>query len=132
MSQITDASRTPDAAPVDATPSDDAATFAHHYGITPTGNAVDPHGELVGKNVLHALHDVASTAKHVGKTTAATDALLVDIDLDATHELPKAPWFVDTHWSVRRTLLHIIAETTQHAGHADIIRESLDGQKSMG
>jgi len=28
--------------------------------------------------------------------------------------------------------LHIIAETSQHAGHADIIRESLDGAKSMG
>ena len=24
------------------------------------------------------------------------------------------------------------AETAQHAGHADIIRESLDGQKTMG
>ncbi|MGO1727791.1 MAG: mycothiol transferase [Glutamicibacter ardleyensis] len=29
-------------------------------------------------------------------------------------------------------MLHIIAETTQHCGHADIIRESLDGQKTMG
>jgi hypothetical protein len=29
-------------------------------------------------------------------------------------------------------ILHIIAETRQHAGHADIIRESLDGAKSMG
>ncbi|MDQ4033340.1 MAG: DinB family protein, partial [Actinomycetota bacterium] len=27
---------------------------------------------------------------------------------------------------------HVIAETAQHAGHADIIRESLDGAKSMG
>jgi uncharacterized damage-inducible protein DinB len=35
-------------------------------------------------------------------------------------------------WSARRTLLHIIAETSQHAGHADIIRESLDGAKTMG
>ncbi|MGQ3382481.1 DinB family protein [Glutamicibacter sp. TV12E] len=61
-----------------------------------------------------------------------TDALLAEVDLDAVHELPSAPWFVDTHWSVRRTLMHIIAETTQHSGHADIIRESLDGQKSMG
>lgn len=61
-----------------------------------------------------------------------TDRLLAEIDLDTVHELPRAPWFVDTHWSVRRTLLHIIAETTQHAGHADIIRESLDGQKTMG
>ena len=28
--------------------------------------------------------------------------------------------------------LHIVAETAQHAGHADIIRETMDGQKSMG
>jgi len=28
--------------------------------------------------------------------------------------------------------LHVIAETAQHAGHADIIRESLDGAKTMG
>jgi len=26
----------------------------------------------------------------------------------------------------------LIAETAQHAGHADIIRESLDGAKTMG
>jgi hypothetical protein len=29
-------------------------------------------------------------------------------------------------------LLHVIAETAQHVDHADIIRESLDGAKSMG
>jgi hypothetical protein len=29
-------------------------------------------------------------------------------------------------------LLHIISETAQHSGHADIIRESLDGAKTMG
>jgi len=28
--------------------------------------------------------------------------------------------------------LRIVAETTQHAGHADILRETIDGQKSMG
>ena len=32
----------------------------------------------------------------------------------------------------RRVFVHIIAETAQHAGHADILRESLDGQKTMG
>ena len=37
-----------------------------------------------------------------------------------------------TSWSARRVLLHVIAETAQHAGHADIIRETLDGAKSMG
>jgi hypothetical protein len=28
--------------------------------------------------------------------------------------------------------LHILAETAQHAGHADIIREAIDGAKTMG
>jgi len=54
-------------------------------------------------------------------------------DLDAAQPLPEAPWFPPgARWSARRVLLHVIAETAQHAGHADIIRESLDGAKSMG
>jgi uncharacterized damage-inducible protein DinB len=62
-----------------------------------------------------------------------TDELVATLDLDASHPLPQAPWFEQgASWSVRRVLLHIIAETAQHAGHADIIRESLDGQKTMG
>ena len=54
-------------------------------------------------------------------------------DLDVSHALPEAPWFEKgARWSARRVLLHIIAETAQHAGQADIIRETLDGSKSMG
>lgn len=70
--------------------------------------------------------------ENYAQIAARTDELLAVVDLDTVYELPSAPWFVDTHWSVRRTLVHIIAETTQHSGHADIIRESLDGQKTMG
>jgi uncharacterized damage-inducible protein DinB len=63
-----------------------------------------------------------------------TDELVATLpDLDASHPLPKAPWFEPgARWSARRALMHIIAETAQHAGHADIIRESIDGAKSMG
>ena len=62
-----------------------------------------------------------------------TDGLVATLDLDAVHPLPVAPWFEPgARWSVRRVLLHIIAETAQHAGHADILRESLDGAKTMG
>ncbi len=63
-----------------------------------------------------------------------TDALVVSTpSLDDSHPLPEAPWFKPgAEWSARRVLLHVIAETAQHAGHADIIREALDGQKTMG
>lgn len=54
-------------------------------------------------------------------------------DLDQSHPLPVAPWFEPgATWSVRLVVIHIIAETAQHAGHADILRESIDGQKTMG
>lgn len=53
--------------------------------------------------------------------------------LDDGHPLPPAPWFPPgTTWSARRVLLQVIAETAQHSGHADILRESIDGKKSMG
>lgn len=64
---------------------------------------------------------------------ARTDELVRTLDLDASFPLPEAPWFPPgAHRSVRRTFLHIATETAQHAGHADILRESLDGQKTMG
>jgi len=77
------------------------------------------------------LADVLAAHAEVARRT---DALVTGLpDLNAGHPLPKAPWFPPgARWSSRRVFLHIIAETAQHAGHADIIRESLDGAKSMG
>lgn len=67
------------------------------------------------------------------KVAAATDDLVRTLDLDTSYELPAAPWQPPgVFWTVRRVFLHIAAETAQHAGHADIIRETIDGQKSMG
>jgi uncharacterized damage-inducible protein DinB len=63
-----------------------------------------------------------------------TNKLVADLpSLDVSQPLPSAPWFEPgKRWSARTVLLHILAETAQHAGHADIIRESLDGAKTMG
>ena len=67
------------------------------------------------------------------ETARETERVLQDLDLNTAHRLPEAPWFESgASWTVRRVLLHLIAETSQHAGHADIIRETLDGQKTMG
>ncbi|MFJ2783226.1 MULTISPECIES: DinB family protein [unclassified Streptomyces] len=52
--------------------------------------------------------------------------------LDDTFPLPKAPWFPeDGRVSVRWMLLHLVQEGARHAGHADIVRESLDGRTSF-
>jgi len=62
-----------------------------------------------------------------------TDELVATVDLDLSHPLPEAPWFEKgARRSARRVFVHIVAETAQHAGHADILREALDGQKTMG
>ncbi|WHM32318.1 DinB family protein [Streptomyces sp. BPPL-273] len=82
---------------------------------------------LPGDTLAGVLADYAETARRTDELIAALP------DLGAAHPLPKAPWFeADARWSARRVLMHVIAETAQHAGHADIIRESLDGAKSMG
>jgi uncharacterized damage-inducible protein DinB len=77
---------------------------------------------------------LAGLVERYEQVAQRTDSVLATLpDLDASHPLPDAPWFeAGARWSARRVLLHIIAETAQHAGHADIIRESLDGSKTMG
>jgi hypothetical protein len=42
------------------------------------------------------------------------------------HDIPWFPKGLDA-WSVRWVILHVINELTRHSGHADIIRESIDG-----
>jgi uncharacterized damage-inducible protein DinB len=57
-----------------------------------------------------------------------TDTAIAGVaDLGQAVPLPKGvPWFPESA-SVRWVLLHLVEETARHAGHADIIRESLDG-----
>ncbi|MCW0214758.1 MAG: DinB family protein [Pseudonocardia sp.] len=82
---------------------------------------------LAGETLDGILAEYAAVA-------ARTDELVVSLpSLDASHPLPEAPWFEPgARWSARRVFVHIVAETAQHAGHADILREATDGQKSMG
>lgn len=77
---------------------------------------------------------VAGVLAGYRRIAATTDAVVRDLpDLDAAWPLPEAPWFTPgASWSARRVVLHLIGETAQHCGHADIIRESIDGAKTMG
>jgi hypothetical protein len=83
--------------------------------------------------VLQPGETLTSVLAHYEQVAAHTDELVRTIDLDQRHPLPEAPWFTPgATRSARRVFLHLVAETAQHAGHADILRESLDGQKTMG
>ena len=57
---------------------------------------------------------------------AHADATIDALALDATGHVPW--WPPDRNEvTLHRILVHVIAETCQHAGHADIIRELIDG-----
>ena len=75
-----------------------------------------------GESLAQALDDYERVA-------ADTDSLIRGIDdLGSRVPLPAAPWYPDPEGcTVRWVLLHLIEETARHAGHADVIREALDG-----
>lgn len=61
-----------------------------------------------------------------------TTRVIREVDsLDTSIPTPTSPWFPERiWWTVRFTLLHVFREITHHSGHADIIREALDGANS--
>jgi uncharacterized damage-inducible protein DinB len=65
---------------------------------------------------------------------AETEELLADIPLDRPVPVPDEPWYPNDveAWSVRFVLLHLVEEIARHAGHADIIREHVDGATWYG
>jgi uncharacterized damage-inducible protein DinB len=74
------------------------------------------------------IEDVFARYDRVAEQTEKTITELDDLDyqIEIDHSVP---WNRKdmTHWNVRWILLHLIQETARHAGHADIVRESVDG-----
>ena len=61
---------------------------------------------------------------------AVTEAAALDpaLDLDATFPPPQGPpWYTGEPISARWVLFHLVEEVARHAGHADLVREHLDG-----
>ena len=71
-------------------------------------------------DALRAMDEVAAETAEVVRRTSLDDEVPV----------PKGvPWYPDDidAWTVRWVLLHLVEEIARHAGHADIVRESIDG-----
>ncbi|MFF5228501.1 DinB family protein [Dactylosporangium sp. NPDC000521] len=81
--------------------------------------------------VLRADETLAGVLADYVKAGEETDAAVAGItDMGQPVPVPKGvPWFPDDvdAWSVRWVLLHLIEETARHAGHADLVREAVDG-----
>jgi len=64
------------------------------------------------------------------RIAAHSDGVIADLPLDAVGHVP---WWPPEHSAVtlHRILVHTIAEAHRHAGHADIVRELIDGSAGL-
>lgn len=133
---------------------DDQARLAPTAGSLTIGGLVK-HLTYVERNWMGMilLRDRRSTEEYLSGFNLGADETLADAmaqyeqaaretteivesipDLGQAVPVPKGvPWFPQDveAWSVRWVLLHLIEETARHAGHADIVRESLDGASAL-
>ncbi|MEV5374433.1 DinB family protein [Streptomyces nondiastaticus] len=92
----------------------------------------DPNSWADGFRLLEG-ETVAGVLAHWEKLAAETEEFIRSVpSLEDTFPLPEAPWFpADSRVSMRWLLLHLVEEFARHAGHADVIRESLDGKTAF-
>ena len=62
------------------------------------------------------------------RTWEIADATIIELPLDAAG---RVPWWGDGTVTLHHVLVHVTAETQRHAGHADIVRELIDGSAGL-
>jgi hypothetical protein len=74
------------------------------------------------------LDDAIALSEEQARATEKVVAALADLGARLPPTIDLVPWIPGgIVWTPRWVLLHLIEETARHAGHADIIRESIDG-----
>ena len=72
----------------------------------------------------------ADVLARYARVTAHADATVAALPLDTVGEVP---WWPEErrHPTLHTLLVHVLAETARHAGHADVLREGLDGAAGL-
>jgi Protein of unknown function (DUF664) len=86
--------------------------------------------EFADQHVMRPDETLSGLLSALEAQNAKSLQLVETADLDAAVPVPDdVPWFPKNldAWSVRWVILHVINELARHSGHADIIRESIDG-----
>ncbi|MEH3033564.1 MAG: DUF664 domain-containing protein [Aeromicrobium erythreum] len=87
---------------------------------------LDPHADFV----TPAEQSLAEALGQVDRWWAHADATIAALPLDAPG---RVPWWEGARGEVtlRRLLVHMVAEVHRHAGHADVLRETLDRRAGL-
>lgn len=85
----------------------------------------DPNGDLYA-TADESREDIIELYR---RAQAHADATIDALDLDSPGRVPW--WGSDGEVTLHRILIHVIAELDRHAGHADIVREMIDGAAGM-
>jgi uncharacterized damage-inducible protein DinB len=86
--------------------------------------------EFSEQHVMRPDETLDGLLRALAEQNATSLRLVQAADLDAAVPVPRdVPWFPKDleAWSVRWVILHVINELARHAGHADIVRETIDG-----
>jgi uncharacterized damage-inducible protein DinB len=90
----------------------------------------DDEDELSGDMYATAAESREQVTGFYRRVQAHSDATIGELPLDACGTVP---WWPEErrHPTLHTLLVHAIQETARHAGHADIIRESIDGAAGL-
>jgi predicted enzyme related to lactoylglutathione lyase/uncharacterized damage-inducible protein DinB len=94
--------------------------------LAPESGGADDYFESFTFRETDSLEDLLATYDEV--CASVLDAV-GRIDLDTRVPVPDAPWFPKDveAWNVRWVWWHLMEELARHAGHGDIVRETVDG-----
>jgi hypothetical protein len=70
----------------------------------------------------------AETVGRYRRVWLHADKTINDLPTDSFRHVP---WWQEPDVTLHTMLVHVLAETNRHAGHADILREQLDGSVGM-
>lgn len=83
---------------------------------------------------LRADETLAGTIEVFDRRRVAVVEWIRSCDPDAEQVVPPAPWYglmTSSTTKIRYSFAHLIEELARHAGHADIIREQIDGATTL-
>jgi len=90
--------------------------------------ADDDYADAFTMRADETLDDLLAASTAVGEETERVVRAIPDLGrrVPVPQGVPWYPQDLDA-WSVRWVLMHLVSETARHAGHADMIREAVDG-----